>query len=72
VHVTIVNGTVRIAVKDDGRGFPFEGRHNLRDLFETCRGPVTLKERVASLHGDMVIDSSQKGSQIDISLPLHP
>jgi signal transduction histidine kinase len=71
VHVKIDGTMVRIAVTDDGRGFPFEGRHDLRDLFESCRGPVTLKERVASLRGDMVIDSSQSGSHIDISLPLH-
>ena len=63
-------GDVRIDVGDDGKGFPFRGRYTTPELMERKIGPVTLKERVTSLDGSMTIDSSERGSQIEIRLPL--
>lgn len=61
---------VRIRIQDDGHGFPFHGRYDLPRLVEARRGPVTLKERVSSLGGEMVIDSSTRGADVDITIPI--
>jgi signal transduction histidine kinase len=70
VSIDVDDGDVLINVSDDGRGFPFEGRHDLPSLIESKRGPVTLKERVSSLGGAMVIDSSSAGAKLEIRVPL--
>ena len=71
VAVDVDDGSVRIHVGDDGRGFAFHGRHDLESLIASNRGPVTLKERVMSLGGSMVIDSSERGAKLEIRMPLH-
>jgi signal transduction histidine kinase len=58
---------VRIA--DDGHGFPFQGVYDLDALNTERMGPVSLKERVASLHGDLRVRSSEMGTVIEIALP---
>ena len=70
VNIDVDNDAVEIAVEDDGKGFPFRGRHDLPSLVETKRGPVTLKERVSSLGGTMFIDSSDAGAKLEIRVPL--
>lgn len=70
VKVQLTSDFVEIRVTDNGKGFPFSGKHTLRDLMAASRGPVTLKERVASLRGDMVIDTSSSGSRIDVRVPV--
>ncbi|MFL6247750.1 MAG: sensor histidine kinase [Thermoanaerobaculia bacterium] len=70
VGIDVDDRDVRIDITDDGRGFPFEGRYDLRSLIETRRGPVTLKERVSSLGGSMIIDSSAAGAKLEIRVPL--
>jgi signal transduction histidine kinase len=70
VSIDVEDDDVCINVTDDGRGFPFEGRHDLRSLIEMKRGPVTLKERVSSLGGSLVIDSSSAGAKLEIRVPL--
>ena len=61
---------MRIVVADDGRGFPFRGLHDHAALTEMNLGPVTLRERVASMGGSLSIDSGETGSRIEITLPL--
>jgi len=34
------------------------------------QGPATLKERVTSLGGSLIVDSTDHGSRIEIRLPL--
>lgn len=60
------DGRIEIVVTDDGRGFPFEAEHDLQALNELRRGPVTLKERVASLGGDLLLRSSSEGAMLRI------
>lgn len=62
-------GVISIRVADDGRGFAFTGRHDLEQLVAAKRGPVTLKERIQSLGGDLTIESSASGSVLDLSVP---
>ncbi len=70
VNVDVDDSTVMIDVADDGKGFPFHGRYDLRALMASNIGPVTLKERVSSLGGTMLIDSSERGARLEIRMPL--
>ncbi|HET8775231.1 MAG TPA: histidine kinase [Thermoanaerobaculia bacterium] len=70
VHVDVDDNTVQIDVADDGKGFPWRGRHDLQSLVASNIGPVTLKERVSSLGGSMLIDSSARGAKLEIRMPL--
>jgi signal transduction histidine kinase len=58
-----------MSIDDDGRGFPFVGVFTLEELNEQKRGPVTLKERVASLEGSLVLYSTDEGARIEIRIP---
>jgi signal transduction histidine kinase len=59
-----------IAVADDGKGFPFEGRFTLEDLARDQRGPRTLRERVAALNGSMLLETGRGGSRVRMVVPL--
>ena len=73
VDLSISDHVVRIVIADDGSGFPFRGRYDLAALDARAIGPASLKERVASLSGKLVLVSSPSGSTIEIDLPLsHP
>lgn len=70
VEIDAHEGEVTIEVRDDGQGFAFHGTYTLDDLIATRRGPVTLKERVAALGGDLHLTSSLDGSSVAIRLPV--
>ena len=59
-----------VTVSDDGHGFPLHGRFDGRALMERDIGPRSLCERVASLGGNVVIDSGAAGARVEMSLPL--
>jgi signal transduction histidine kinase len=61
---------VHLFISDDGCGFPFVGRYELAALASRNLGPVSFRERVASLGGELVLDSSDEGSHLDTFLPL--
>jgi signal transduction histidine kinase len=63
---------VVLRITDDGRGFPFQGVYDLATLNAQRIGPVSLKERVASLHGNLVLRTSNRGTVVEISLPVRP
>lgn len=60
---------ISVVVADDGKGFSFRGRYDLLMLNQLRCGPATLKERVESLGGELVIDSTDRGSRLEISIP---
>jgi len=70
VEIRTTSECVHITVTDDGRGFPFRGRYDLVGLMDGQMGPVSLRERVASLRGDLVLTSTHCGSRLEVSLPL--
>jgi len=70
VDRSILNDRVRLVVQDNGCGFPFRGRFNLAALNARRCGPESIKERVASMHGELVLTSSASGSCLEIDLPL--
>jgi signal transduction histidine kinase len=59
-----------IVVEDDGSGFPFRGRYNLTSLMENHIGPTSLCERVSAVNGDMLVESTDTGSRLEIEIPV--
>jgi len=72
VCVTLsVQGTSgHLMVRDNGRGCPFHGHYDLAALTALSLGPRMLRERVASLGGDLTIDSAAAGACLSITMPL--
>ena len=70
VDRSILDDRVRIVVQDNGCGFPFRGRFNLAVLNAKRCGPESIKERVASIHDELVLNPSASGSCLEIDLPL--
>lgn len=72
VRVDFAGGAdrMKVAVDDNGKGFPFQGRMELAELMAMNLGPVTLKERIAALDGALTIVSSESGAHLEIVLPL--
>jgi signal transduction histidine kinase len=70
LEVRILRDRVHVVVEDDGCGFTFRGRYDLAALDVMQQGPVSLKERIASLDGALVLTSTLSGSRLEISLPL--
>lgn len=70
VGILITRDSVRVTVADDGVGFPFHGRYDLATLMDSNLGPRSLKERVASLGGELVLTSTLSGSELEMTLPL--
>ena len=62
---------VALVVEHQGLGFPgLHGRHDLPALESMGQGPRTLKQRLAVLGGSLVIDSSEHGARLEITIPL--
>jgi signal transduction histidine kinase len=61
---------VVIRVADDGRGFPYRGHYDHEAINDLKLGPVSLRERVASLNGRLTLDSGEDGSRIEIAVPV--
>jgi len=70
VEVDVRDSLAHITVADNGRGFSFRGRYDHAALTQLRLGPVSLKERVASLGGSLIIDSTEAGARLEIGLPL--
>ncbi|HET7711149.1 MAG TPA: hypothetical protein VFL80_04405, partial [Thermoanaerobaculia bacterium] len=70
VELGVNDSTLDLAVGNDGRSFPFQGRFNLDQLLEMEAAPKTLTRRVASLGGQLTIESDSSGSRLAIQLPL--
>ncbi|MHB0969877.1 MAG: sensor histidine kinase [Thermoanaerobaculia bacterium] len=61
---------LRIVIDDNGTGFPFRGQYNLTSLMENNLGPTSLCERVAAVNGDMLLESTDSGSRLEIEIPV--
>ena len=74
-HVTVTGSasarTLRLTVAYVGRAFPhLHGRYDLETLVRMQAGPRTLKERITSLGGGLVIESSDHGASVEMEVPL--
>ena len=64
------NGSWKLVIDDDGRGFPFTGRFSLEELDDFRKGPTVIKERVRAVGGDLLIESTPgHGSRLEITVP---
>jgi signal transduction histidine kinase len=64
-------GQWQLAIDDNGGGFDFSGSLSLAQLDANRKGPVTIKERVRLLKGDLVIESRPGiGSCLTITAPI--
>jgi signal transduction histidine kinase len=70
VGVIATDRHARVRVADNGRGFAFVGRYDLDALEAAGSGPLTLKERVLSLEGSLVVESSRRGAVIEVDIPI--
>ena len=70
VDVEAADGHLRIAVTDDGRGFPFRGTYNHDTLAASQVAPRSLFDRVSGLGGTLSIESSDRGSRVEMLLTL--
>lgn len=61
-------GQLTIAVTDDGHGFPFKGRYNHETLAGSPTAPRTLFDRVSALGGRLSIESTERGSRVEMLL----
>jgi signal transduction histidine kinase len=70
VGLVLRDGSLELRIADDGRGFEFQGTYDLHALNEMDNGPLTLKERVAELGGDLRLTSADTGTELVITLPF--
>jgi signal transduction histidine kinase len=69
VEVSREGQGLRITVTDDGRGFAFRGHYDHEELNRQKLGPVSLKERIATLGGSLAIDSFPGLTRLEVNLP---
>lgn len=70
VGVRTAGSEMHIDVTDNGAGFPFQGRLTLDEMRQTGDGPTVLAERVASLNGNLTVDSTESGAVVTMVVPL--
>jgi signal transduction histidine kinase len=70
VRLGVTNGSWKMEIEDDGRGFPFSGRLSQRELDSMGKGPSVIKERVRLIEGELTIESKPgRGSRLEITVP---
>jgi signal transduction histidine kinase len=59
VAVTIqrTEDSLEIIIEDNGHGFPFSGKYTLEELELLRLGPLSIKRRVRTLGGELLLDS---------------
>jgi signal transduction histidine kinase len=70
VHLSHEDGRIRLRIADDGHGFAFRGTYDLAALNGMNDGPLTLRERIADLGGELSLTSAENGTELVITLPL--
>jgi len=70
VRMSAKNGSWRVEIEDDGRGFPFSGRLSQNELDSIGKGPLVIKERVRVIDGELTVESNPgRGSRLEITVP---
>ncbi|MGH9576305.1 MAG: sensor histidine kinase, partial [Terriglobales bacterium] len=70
VRLSSQDGTCRLVVDDDGRGFDFAGRLTQAELDAAHKGPLVIRERVRSIRGQLTIESYPgRGARLEITFP---
>jgi signal transduction histidine kinase len=59
-----------LTIEDDGKGFPFSGRLSQKELDESGKGPMIIKERVRLIAGQLTVESNPgQGVRLEVSVP---
>ena len=61
---------VLVVVEDDGKGYPFQGRYSLEELDGMMSGPISIKRRIASRGGDLIVETGPAGTRLEMELPV--
>ncbi len=62
---------LEIAIEDNGKGFPFSGKYTLEELELLRLGPGSIKRRVRTLGGELLLDSKPgQGAGLIIRLAI--
>jgi signal transduction histidine kinase len=61
---------LHLAVSDDGTGLPEHGRFDAAALRARGIGPRSLRERVLTLGGTLLVGSAPSGTRIEMDIPL--
>ncbi|HUQ92464.1 MAG TPA: sensor histidine kinase [Bryobacteraceae bacterium] len=65
------DGALTLVVEDDGSGFPFGGTYNLEELELMGMGPESIKRRVRTLNGELIVESTPgRGAVLRVRVPL--
>ena len=70
VTLTTRNDHLIISVEDDGDGFPFRGKLSSDEMIARGVAPTSLTERVRALNGEVLVESTDEGSSVEISIPI--
>jgi signal transduction histidine kinase len=58
-----------LTLEDDGKGFPFSGRHTQDELDQMGKGPTIIKERVRLIEGALTVESNPGlGTRLEIKV----
>lgn len=70
LRLTAHDGSYRLIISDDGRGFDFVGRVSQTELESLRKGPRVIRERVRAIGGELTIESFPgRGARLEISFP---
>ena len=70
VRLALQQGVCSLTIEDDGRGFEFSGTVSSRQLRNSRRGPLVIKERVRAIGGELSIESTPgQGARLEIIFP---
>ncbi len=70
VELVRVGDALEITVDDDGGGLPFHGEYDLTELDRRDIGPRSIRQRVAACGGALRLISGERGTRVEIRLPL--
>jgi len=70
IEVESAGAELRVAITDDGLGFPFGGKLDHDELEGFAAGPVSLRERVSALDGRLSVESRPTGSRVEFVIPV--
>ena len=57
VSIAKNNGALEVNIDDNGGGFPFSGQYSLEELDLMRLGPASIKRRVRTLGGELLVES---------------
>jgi signal transduction histidine kinase len=64
------SGALQLTVEDDGKGFPFSGKLTHSELEIAGKGPMTIRERVRLLEGELTVESTPgHGARLEVRIP---